>query len=118
MGQILLAVSSMERGALAAENPKSQEEAIADLRNRLRCFWAHKTRDSSEHAWTYLRGLLNMETRRNVANIACRVISPQNDGQNLQHFMSDSPWPAQPAMRQVQREIATMSKYSNYFLYV
>jgi len=90
------------------------KEAIADLGDRLRRFWARyrpcfktKTRDPSEHAWTYLRGLLSMETRRNFVNIACRVISPQDDGQNLQHFMSDSPWPAQAAMRQVQREIAT-----------
>ena len=73
-------------------------EAIASLGNRLEASWARyrscfktKTRDSAEHAWIYLRGLLEMKTGRNFANIARRVTDPQEDGQNLQQFMSDSP---------------------------
>ena len=88
-------------------------QAIANLGNSLRDFWSRfrpcfktKTRDSSEHAWTYLWGLLGMETERNFANIARRVANPDDDGQNLQQFMSDSPWLAQTVMQQVQREIA------------
>lgn len=88
-------------------------EAIADLGNRLRDFWERfrsgfktKTRDPAEHAWTYLRGLLLMKTGRNFANIDRRVTTPDGDGQNLQQFMSDSPWVAQAPVRQVQREIA------------
>lgn len=87
--------------------------AIANLGNRLRDFWSRyrpcfktKTRNTSEHAWTYLRGLLGMDTKRNFANIARRVADPDDDGQNLQQFMSDSPWPAQTVIQQVQREIA------------
>jgi SRSO17 transposase len=89
------------------------QEAIADLGNRLRKTWSHfracfktKTRDGSEHAWTYLRGLVGMETKRNYANIARRVIGPEDDGQNVQQFMSDSPWSAQAVIQQVQREIS------------
>jgi len=89
------------------------DEAIANLGNRLLDFWTRfrycfktRTRDASEHAWTYLRGLLSMETERNFANIARRVTDPDNDGQNVQQFMSDSPWSAQAVMQQVQREIA------------
>ena len=89
-------------------------DAIASLVNRLqdtrgryqRCFKT-KTRDSTEHAWTYLRGLLGMKTGRNYANIARRVTDPDEDGQNLQQFMSDSPWEAQAVIQQVQQEIAT-----------
>ena len=88
-------------------------EAVADLGNRLRRFWSRfrycfntQTRDSSEYAWFYMRGLLTMETERNFANIARRVIDPDDDGQNLQQFMSDSPWPSQPVVQQVQKEIA------------
>ena len=87
-------------------------EAVADLGDRLRRDWVRfracfktTTRDSSEHAWTYLRGLVGMATKRNYANIARRVISPDEDGQNLQHFMSDSPWSAQAVIQQVQQEI-------------
>jgi len=89
------------------------DEAIANLGDRLRDFWSRyrscfktKTRDPSEHAWTYLRGLLGMDTDRNFANIARRVIDPDADGQNLQQFMSDSSWLTQAAIQQVQREIA------------
>lgn len=88
-------------------------QAIANLGNSLRDFWSRyrpcfktKTRDASGHAWTYLQGLLGMDTKRNYANIARRVTAPDDDGQKVQHFMSDSPWPAQTPIQQVQREIA------------
>ena len=91
-------------------------EATTSLRNRLQDFWTRyrscfktKTRDSAKHAWTYLRGLFGMKTGRNFANIARRVTDPEEDGQNLQQFMSDSPWEAQAVIRQVQQEIATTS---------
>jgi SRSO17 transposase len=89
------------------------DKAVASLGDRLRGFWTRyrgcfktRTRDASEHAWTYLQGLLGMETKRNFANIARRVTGVDDDGQNLQQFMSDSPWPVQAAIQQVQREIA------------
>lgn len=89
-------------------------EAIADLGNRLQRFWERfrgnfktRTRNGAGHAWTYLRGLLLMEKGRNFANIDRRVIDPGGDGQNLQQFMSDSPWAAQPPIQQVQQEIAS-----------
>lgn len=88
-------------------------EAIADLGNRLHSFWERyrvcfktKTRDGAEYAWTYLQGLLLMNGKRNYANIDRRVVDPERDGQNLQQFMSDSPWAAQPPIQQVQQEIA------------
>lgn len=89
--------------------PKS---AIADLADRLRRIWCRfrgcfmtKTRDTSEYAFVYLRGLLTMDTNRNYANIARRVIDLEDDGQNLQQFMSDSPWPSRLVFDQVQAEI-------------
>ena len=87
-------------------------EAVADLGHRLRRVWQRfrdcfrtKTRDTSAYALVYLRGLLTMENKRNFANIARRVIDPDDDGQNLQHFMSDSPWSAQAVFDQIQAEI-------------
>ena len=88
-------------------------EVIADLGDRLRRFWGRfrpcfqtQTRDSSVHAWTYLRGLLGLEGERNFANIARRVNGLADDGQNVQQFMSDSPWSAATVIRQVQAEVA------------
>lgn len=88
-------------------------EVIDDLATRLHRLWEDfhscfttKTRDTSEYAYLYLRGLLTMDTTRNYANIARRVISPTDDGQNLQQFMSDSPWQAKTVFYQIQSQIA------------
>ena len=88
-------------------------EAVTSLADRLWQVWMRfrdcfktKTRDPSAYAWVYLRGLLTMDTDRTFANIARRVIDPRDDGQNLQQFMSDSPWSAQAVVRQVQTEMA------------
>ena len=47
-----------------------------------------------------------MQTKRNYTNIARQVIDPKDDGQNVQQFMSDSPWEAQAVIQKVQQEIA------------
>jgi SRSO17 transposase len=88
-------------------------EAVAGLGDRLHALWTRfrpcfqtTTRDGSAHAWTYLRGVLTMTSKRTFANIARRVVDPADDGQALQQFMSDSPWSAHAVIRQVQTELA------------
>ena len=99
------------------------DEAVVDLADRLRRVWLRfrscfktKTRDTSEHAWVYLRGLLTMPKKRNFANIARRVIDPDDDGQNVQQFMSDSPWSAQAIFDQIQTEICQRPELSGGML--
>jgi SRSO17 transposase len=86
---------------------------VAELAERLRAVWgryrqcfATHTRDGSQTAWTYLRGLLTMDQERTFANIARRVQGPEADGQRIQHFMSQSPWSAQTVLEQVRAEVA------------
>jgi SRSO17 transposase len=99
------------------------QEAVLDLAGRLQRTWARfrlcfktKTRDTSPYAFTYLQGLLTMETDRNFANIARRVIGLDDDGQNLQQFMSDSPWSAQAVFDQIQAEIGQRPELSGGML--
>lgn len=97
-------------------NPKSwglPKEAIDGLAGRLRRIWSRfhnlfrtKRKDTSERAYEYMRGLLTMDTERNYANIARRVNGIDDDGQNLQQFMSDSPWEAEPVFQQIQSEVS------------
>ncbi len=89
------------------------ELATADVAERLRRVWSRyhacfktQTRDASDIAWTYVRGLLTMPDQRTFANIARRVEDPAADGQRVQHFMSESPWSAETVLRQVQAEVA------------
>jgi len=69
--------------------------AITGLAERLRNVWSRfrmcfttRTHDTSKYAFVYVRGLLtmdtNMDTNRNYANIARRVIGIEDDGQNIQ----------------------------------
>lgn len=83
--------------------------AVQALGGRLHGFWQRfadcfrtKTRDVAPHAYAYLSGLLRMDAKRNFANIGRKTDTP---GQNIQHFMSNSPWSTQEVIRQVQREV-------------
>jgi SRSO17 transposase len=86
---------------------------VAEVAERLRAVWPRyracfrtQTRETSENAWTYLRGLLTMDQERTFANIARRVAGAETDGQRIQHFMSASPWSAQAVLEQVRGEVA------------
>jgi SRSO17 transposase len=87
-------------------------KAVKDLGSRLHGIWQRyhhcfttQRHDTSHFAFTYLRGLMLLPCSRNYANIARSVESPNSDGQNLQHFMSDSPWSATAVFDQIQSEI-------------
>lgn len=77
-------------------------ERLAGCWKRYRaCFWT-QTRDQSGCAYHYLSGLLRMEANRNFSRIG-RVTGQA--GENIQYFMSNSPWSAQVVCRQVRAEI-------------
>lgn len=85
------------------------------LAERLRAYWQRfrpcfrtRTRDCAAYAYNYLSGLLRMKTDRNYANIGRQTGA---SGQGVHHFMSNSPWPIQPAIRQVQQEIASKAEF-------
>jgi hypothetical protein len=54
------------------------------------------TRDVSHHGLLGLKGSLLMEGKRTYTEVARKLGDPVDDGQNYQHFMSDSPWESQP----------------------
>jgi SRSO17 transposase len=85
-------------------------EAIGTLGERLYEFWQRFrgcfktcTRDTSGRAYDYLRGQLTMDGERNFANMARNMTG--DDGQALQHFMSNSPWSGPRVFRRMQAEI-------------
>jgi SRSO17 transposase len=86
------------------------KDAVEQLADDLDTFWQHyrpqfrtRTRDTSDCARTFWRGQLTMEDQRNFANMDRRL--NRRDGQPLQHFMSESPWPARPVYKQIQLDI-------------
>jgi SRSO17 transposase len=84
-------------------------EIVSNLGQRVHEFWERygdcfrtQTRDSSEYARHYLCGLLRMQTHRNFSGIGQEAgISAQN----LQHFMSNSPWSGDAVGHRILEEL-------------
>jgi SRSO17 transposase len=96
----------LKRWELSLEAVHSLGRHLFDCWDRFHDCFTTRTRDTSPLAHVYLKGLLLLPDERNYANIARRLIAPTDDGQALQQFMSDSPWPAQRVFAQIQREIS------------
>lgn|GEM_PF-242189 len=90
------------RWGLTPELSQALPKRLHSLWERYAECFKTKTRDTSEYAYHYLSGLLRLETRRNYTNIG-RVTDIA--GENLQHFMSNSPWPMRKVLEQVREEI-------------
>ena len=61
-----------------------------------------KTRDNSAYGLAYMSGLLRMEEKRNMANIGRKT---GVSGQNMQHFMSESPWAGREMIAAMQEAV-------------
>jgi SRSO17 transposase len=94
---------------LASDRWGLSPELSQELVERLYSFWERyyecfktRTRNTGEYAYYYLSALLRMETKRNYTNIGRAA---EVSGENIQHFMSNSPWWTQIVLEQVQEEI-------------
>jgi len=90
--------------------------AIKKLGHRLTEFWERyadcfetQTRDTSYYALDYLSGLLRMTKERNFTNIAHTAGSSP---QNVQHFMSNSPWDAADVLVRIREEIREIPAFA------
>jgi SRSO17 transposase len=64
-----------------------------------------RTHNGSDVAQNYLKGLLTMEEERNYTRIEEKTKGPLADGQQIQHFMSHSPWSGRAVIDRVQEEL-------------
>jgi SRSO17 transposase len=94
-----------KRWGLPIEAVQSLGRQLFNCWDRFHHCFTTRTRDTSPLAHVYLKGLLLLPEERNYANIARRIIAPDDDGQALQQFMSDSPWHTHRVFAQIQREI-------------
>ncbi len=71
------------------------------------CCFRTKTRDGSAYALQMVKGYLLLGEGRTYANIDRRLHgAAHKNGQNLQQFMSDSPWDSTPVFDKVQRDVS------------
>jgi SRSO17 transposase len=94
--------TAIEQWGISLEEVDHLGERLTQFYDRFRSYLQTKTRDTSEYGLGYLSGLLRMETKRNLANVGRKTAMP---GQNLQHFMSNSPWSGPTLIEAIQNEI-------------
>lgn len=96
------AVFEAQRWGLSSELSRELPERLQHFCQRYYECFKTKTHNMGEYAYHYLSGLLRLETPRNYTNIG-RATGVA--GENIQHFMSNSPWSARMSLEQVQEEI-------------
>lgn len=68
-------------------------------------FFKTATRNVSHHGLTGLKGSVLMDGKRTYTEVSRKIVDPLADGQNYQHFMSDSPWESHPIFDEIQEQI-------------
>ena len=94
-----------ERWGLCSDNIQDLGQRLIDFKERYRDCLTNRYHDTSDHALTYLKGLLLLPNKRNYKEIARSIEESTSDGQNMQNYMSDSPWPGSVVFDRVQIEI-------------
>lgn len=77
-------------------------QRLGGFYERFRPLVCTRTRDTSPYGLCYLSGLLRLESKRNMANIGRHTGVAE---QNIQHFISHSPWSASALIAAIQAEI-------------
>ena len=85
-------------------------QRLTGFYDRFRASIRTATRDTSEYGLCYLSGLLRMETKRTMANIGRTTAV---GAQNMQHFLSNSPWSARAVIRDIQDDIKAHSEFQS-----
>ena len=95
-------------------------EAIEGLGERLKGFWRYYgqdsrtcTRDTRAYGLAYVSGLLRLETRRNMAHIGRQSGVSE---QNMQHYISHSPWSGRRMIERMQEAIAQRGDWAGGIL--
>ena len=83
-------------------------ERLSAYHNRYRHLMRTQTRDTSEYGYHYLSGLLRMESDRHINGIARVAGIPE---QNLQQFITDSPWSGGDLVTMLQQDIGQLPHY-------
>ena len=69
-----------------------------------------QTHNKSQYGLEYVSGLLRLESKRNITNISRKT---EVNSQNMQHFISNSPWSARELIKGIQQDLRTHSEWQN-----
>lgn len=89
--------------ALKSQNISNQESSLVNFHQRFCNFFQTKTRSMATTALSYLKGLLIVDTEKNMAEMERQVKTANK--QQLGHFISNSPWDPEPMIEEIQRSV-------------
>ena len=91
-----------QRWGLSPDLSRELPKQLYQVWERYNDCFRTRTHNTGAYAYHYLSALLRMETNRNYTNIGRATGQSAED---IQHFMSNSPWSARSVWEQVQGEI-------------
>lgn len=109
-------MSMNEIWGLSQETLEELADELLEFHQKFAPRFRTKTRNVSAHGLTGLKGSLLMEGTRSYVEVSRQIIDPLDDGQNYQHFMSDSPWPSRDMFDTIQAQIRHMPTLSGGML--
>jgi SRSO17 transposase len=77
-------------------------ERLSNFCEQFRPLMQTKTHDTSQYGFDYVSGLLRLDTKRNITEISRQVGVAS---QNMQQFISDSPWAGPGLIEAVQNQV-------------
>ena len=98
------------RWGLPLEEIEQLGERLRDNYDKFRPYLRTQTHDTSSYGLHYLNGLLRMERSRNIANIGRKTDMPK---QNLQHFISNSPWSSGALIDGIQADVGAHAEFQS-----
>jgi SRSO17 transposase len=101
--------TEIERWGLSLEAIMGLKSRLSEYYDRYRPDLVTQTKDTSDYGYHYLSSLMRMETKRTMANIARTSGVPI---QNMQQFISDSPWSGPRVIESVCYEVSLRPEFS------
>ena len=92
----------MTQWGLNLDEIEDLPERLAEFHRAYRPWMRTRTRDTSQYGLDYISGLLRMKAKRNINNIARAAGVAE---QNMQQFISDSPWAGYELITVLQQDI-------------
>ena len=99
----------IERWGLSLEAIMGLKSRLSEYYDRYRPYLVTRTNDTSDYGFHYLSSLMRMETKRTMANIARTSGVPI---QNMQQFISDSPWSGARVIESICYEVSLRPEFS------
>ncbi len=95
-------IEDLEKWGLPLDEIDQMGERLRGFCDRFSSSLRTRTHDKSKYGYRYVSGLIRIEAKRNMANIGRKTGIPE---QNMQHFISESPWSGREMIAEIGGDI-------------